>query len=63
MRFLEHANVYGNYYGTPKSFVEKQLLRGNDVLLEIDVQGALEAKRSVSGRCVCFFGTPVDAGT
>jgi guanylate kinase len=43
--FLEHANVYGNYYGTPTSFVQKQLEQGKDVLLEIDVQGALKAKR------------------
>lgn len=43
--FLEHASVYGNYYGTPTSFVKKQLAHGKDVLLEIDVQGALKAKR------------------
>jgi len=43
--FLEHASVYGNYYGTPTSFVSKQLESGKDVLLEIDVQGALKAKR------------------
>ncbi|MBT3320215.1 MAG: guanylate kinase, partial [Clostridia bacterium] len=43
--FLEHASVYGNYYGTPTSFVSKQLELGYDVLLEIDVQGALKAKR------------------
>ena len=43
--FLEHASVYGNYYGTPTSFVQKQLEHGKDVLLEIDVQGALKAKR------------------
>ncbi len=43
--FLEHASVYGNYYGTPTSFVQKQLSHGKDVLLEIDVQGALKAKR------------------
>lgn len=43
--FLEHACVYGNYYGTPTSFVSKQLDEGKDVLLEIDVQGALKAKK------------------
>ena len=43
--FLEHASVYGNYYGTPTSFVQRQLEHGKDVLLEIDVQGALKAKR------------------
>ncbi len=43
--FLEHAIVYGNYYGTPSNYVQKQLEQGKDVLLEIDVQGALKAKR------------------
>ena len=38
--FLEHATVYGHWYGTPKAGVYKQLLLGKDVLLNIDVQGA-----------------------
>lgn len=42
--FIEHAEVYGNYYGTPKGFVEKNIQRGRDVLLEIDIQGALQVK-------------------
>lgn len=37
---LEHANVHGNKYGTPRAFVEEMLNSGNDVILEIDVQGA-----------------------
>jgi guanylate kinase len=56
--FLEHANVYGNYYGTPRSFVEKQLLRGNDVLLEIDVQGALKAKHAFPDGVYIFLVPP-----
>lgn len=43
--FLEHACVYGNYYGTPTKFVSQRLDEGKDVLLEIDVQGALKAKQ------------------
>jgi guanylate kinase len=43
--FLEYACVYSNYYGTPKSFVAAKLEEGDDVLLEIDVQGALKTKR------------------
>ena len=39
--FLEYAEVYGNYYGTPKSEVLKVLDSGRDVILEIDIQGAL----------------------
>ena len=40
--FLEYAEVYGNYYGTPRKFVMDQLNEGRDVLLEIDIQGALQ---------------------
>ncbi|OFI07664.1 guanylate kinase [Clostridium acetireducens DSM 10703] len=42
--FLEYAEVYGNYYGTPKSKVEEMLNKGIDVILEIDIQGALKVK-------------------
>ncbi len=38
--FLEHAEVYGNYYGTEISFVTDTLARGNSVLLDVDIQGA-----------------------
>lgn len=38
--FLEYAEVHGNYYGTSKAFINKELEKGFDVLLEIDVQGA-----------------------
>lgn len=38
--FLEHALYNGNYYGTPRSFLEEQLAAGKDVLLDIEVQGA-----------------------
>ncbi len=44
--FLEYANVFSNYYGTPKSFVDETLASGKDVLLEIDVQGALKVKEN-----------------
>ena len=39
-RFLEHAEVYGNLYGTPRSQVEEGIENGTDLLLNIDVQGA-----------------------
>lgn len=39
--FLEYANVYGNYYGTPLGKIEERLAAGEDILLEIDTQGAL----------------------
>lgn len=44
--FLEYAKVYGNYYGTPKNEVFKQLKAGNDIILEIDIQGALQVKKN-----------------
>ena len=43
--FLEYMHVFGsNYYGTPRSFVEQHLANGYDVILEIDVQGAMKVK-------------------
>lgn len=42
---LEYAQVYGNYYGTPKPYVMDLLNKGKDVLLEIDIQGALQIKK------------------
>lgn len=43
--FLEHAEVFGNYYGTSRSFVEQTLTTGKDVILEIDWQGAQQIRR------------------
>jgi guanylate kinase len=42
--FLEHANVYGNYYGTSKRWIEHELAGDHDVLLEIDWQGARQVR-------------------
>jgi len=42
--FLEHANVYGNYYGTSKRWIEHELAGDHDVLLEIDWQGAQQLR-------------------
>ena len=44
--FLEWAQVYGNYYGTPAWFVEEQLAEGRNVILEIDMQGAMKVKQT-----------------
>jgi guanylate kinase len=43
--FLEYAEVFGNYYGTPKQPVDEALAAGRIVILEIDVQGALQIKK------------------
>lgn len=45
--FLEHAEYNGNYYGTPRRFIEDQLSVGKDVLLDIEVQGAGQVMRTV----------------
>ncbi|MDD5018512.1 MAG: guanylate kinase [Eubacteriales bacterium] len=56
--FFEYANVYDNYYGTPKSFVRSKLSEGKDVLLEIDVQGALNAKKAFPDGVYIFLVPP-----
>ena len=43
--FLEYAKVFDHYYGTSKQWVEQQIKKGNDVILEIDWQGALQVKK------------------
>jgi len=43
--FLEHANVFGNYYGTSRRWIEQQLAGEHDVLLEIDWQGAQQVRK------------------
>ncbi len=44
-KFLEYAEVYGNFYGTPIHKIEERLNHGEDVLLEIDIQGALNVMK------------------
>lgn len=56
--FLEYANVYGNYYGTPKSNVLEKLDLGYDVILEIDIQGALKVKKSYPEGVFIFLLPP-----
>ncbi|HBC31988.1 MAG TPA: guanylate kinase [Clostridiales bacterium] len=56
--FLEYAKVYGNYYGTPKEEVFKQLKAGNDIILEIDIQGALQVKKNYPKGVFIFILPP-----
>lgn len=56
--FLEHAHVYGHYYGTSRSFVDSMLKAGDDVLLDIDVQGAMKVKTKVPGAVMVFVFPP-----
>ena len=60
--FLEYANVHGNFYGTSRGEVEKELLLGRDVILEIDVQGAESIKRLMP-ESVSVFILPPDFET
>ncbi len=55
--FLEHALVYGNYYGTCAAWVHEQLSAGTDVVLEIDWQGALAIQKKMPD-CVTVFILP-----
>jgi len=55
--FLEYAEYNGNYYGTPKEHIEEKLTNGIDVILEIEVQGALKVKELVPD-AICIFIMP-----
>ena len=56
--FLETADVYGYKYGTSSKWVGAELGRGNDVILEIDWQGAIQIKRQFPGACSIFILPP-----
>ena len=56
--FLEFATVFDNYYGTPIFAVDEKRRQGKDVVLEIDVQGALEARRKVADALLIFIMPP-----
>jgi len=56
--FLEYASVYDNYYGTPKEYVMNNLENGNDVLLEIDIVGALQIKERFEDAVFIFILPP-----
>lgn len=58
---IEYADYCGNYYGTPRAYVEKCLGEGRDVILEIEIQGALKIKNKFPD-AVLVFVTPPDAG-
>jgi guanylate kinase len=55
---LEHARVFDNFYGTPRSYVEQQLAAGRDVLFDIDWQGTQQLKASAGGDLVSVFILP-----
>jgi guanylate kinase len=56
--FVEWARVYGNLYGTPRKTLTDQIERGIDVLLEIDVQGAIQVKKKFEDAVAIFILPP-----
>lgn len=55
---IEYAEYVGNYYGTPRTYVEEQLSAGKDVILEIEIQGALKIKKKFPETLLLFVTTP-----
>lgn len=55
---VEYANYVGNYYGTPKKFVQEKLDQGKDVILEIEIQGALQIKKKFPQALLLFVMPP-----
>lgn len=59
---IEYASYVGNYYGTPRAYVEEQRRAGKDILLEIEIQGALKVREKFP-EAILIFITPPDAET
>jgi guanylate kinase len=57
-KFLEHAEFVGNYYGTPLDLVEEKLQAGKEVVLEIEVQGALQVREKCPDAVFIFLAPP-----
>lgn len=57
-KLLEYAKVHGNYYGTPRDFVEKNIKEGKIVLLEIDVQGGAQVRENFKNSVSIFVLPP-----
>jgi guanylate kinase len=55
---LEWAEVYGNYYGVPRDQVERAFKQGHDVMVKVDVQGAMTIKKVVSQSVLIFLAPP-----
>lgn len=56
--FLEYASYCGNYYGTPVAYVHQEIEKGKDVLLEIEIQGALKVKHKFPETVLVFVMPP-----
>lgn len=56
--FLESAEVYGNYYGTPRAPIEAAIMAGREVIAELDIQGAQAVKRNKPDAVLVFIEPP-----
>ncbi len=56
--FLEWAEIYGDFYGTPQKFIAEKMRQGKDVLLEIDTQGARQVKKTFPAGLFIFLLPP-----
>jgi guanylate kinase len=59
--FVEHAEVFGNYYGSAKKSIGKELEQNKDVILEIDWQGAAQVKKNVAALSIFIMPPTIDA--
>ena len=57
-QLIEYARYVENYYGTPKAYVEEQLSAGRDVILEIEIQGAMKIKEKIPDTVLIFVTPP-----
>lgn len=61
--FIEHTQIYGNYYGTPKEFIYQQLAEGRDVLFDVNSHGAYKLMESMPNKTMGIFIMPPDLDT
>ena len=57
-RLVEYAQYVNHYYGTPRDYVEKKMAEGKDVILEIEIQGALKVKKRFPDALLIFVAPP-----
>lgn len=57
-QLIEYARYVNNYYGTPRAYVEQKLEEGKDVILEIEIQGAMKVKKRFPETVLLFVATP-----
>jgi len=57
-KLLEWAEVYGNYYGVPRDWVERAFKEGRDVMVKVDVQGAMTIKKVMPQAVLIFLAAP-----